>query len=76
VLTRVKRLCQKHGINTGVSKQGKLVLKKADRLNAELAKVGVCNKLDQQSVTAWLVLRNDEHRTCNQTHLDSAGYSI
>ena len=33
--------------------------KKADRLNADLAKEEVYSKLDQKTVTAWLSLRND-----------------
>ena len=33
--------------------------KKADTLNADLAKAGVYNKLEQKNVTAWLGLRND-----------------
>ena len=32
--------------------------RKADGINAELAKAGVYNKLEQKSVTAWLDLRN------------------
>jgi hypothetical protein len=32
--------------------------KKADTINAELAKAEVYNKLEQKSVTAWLDLRN------------------
>lgn len=32
--------------------------KKADTMNAELARAGVYNKLDQKNVTAWLDLRN------------------
>ena len=31
---------------------------KSERLNAELAKVGIYKKLDQKSVTSWLALRN------------------
>lgn len=32
--------------------------KKADVLNADLAKAGTCSKLEQKDVTAWLGLRN------------------
>jgi hypothetical protein len=37
---------------------GKPVPRKADTLNADLAKTGKYTKLDQKSVTAWLDLRN------------------
>ena len=33
--------------------------KKADAINAELAKAAAYTKLDQKNVTAWLGLRND-----------------
>jgi len=33
--------------------------KKADTINADLAKAGAYNKLEQKNVTAWLGLRND-----------------
>jgi hypothetical protein len=36
-----------------------LVPKKADRLNADLARVAAYSKLDQKNVTAWLDLRNN-----------------
>ena len=51
----LKNMCSKHNIST--ERSGKA--KKADELNAELAKKGVYSKLDQKSVTAWLGLRND-----------------
>ena len=51
----LKSMCSKHNINT--ERGGKP--KKADELNAELAKNKVYSKLDQKSVTAWLGLRND-----------------
>jgi hypothetical protein len=37
---------------------GEMRPKKADTLNADLAKAGVYSKLDQKNVTAWLHLRN------------------
>lgn len=54
----LRQLCQKHNLDTEVEKNGKLIPKKADLLNAELAKLQIFNKLDQKNVTAWLDLRN------------------
>ena len=55
----LRQLCSKHGISVErTNSQGDTVPKKADALNSELAKLGVCSKLDQKSVTAWLGLRN------------------
>jgi hypothetical protein len=51
----LRKLAEKHGI--AVEREpGKV--KKADTLNAEIARSGVYNKLVQKSVTAWLDLRN------------------
>jgi hypothetical protein len=52
----IRKLCDKAGIPVS-DKNGKP--KKADLLNADLAKANVYNKLEQKSVTAWLGLRND-----------------
>ncbi|MCY3665604.1 MAG: hypothetical protein OXH81_08090 [Gemmatimonadetes bacterium] len=57
----LRQLCQKHGIPTEATKQGKQGRpqpKKADALNAGLAKKKVYNQLDQKNVIAWLDLRN------------------
>ena len=54
----LRQLCQKHGIPTEITKQGRPQPKKADALNADLSKKEVYNKLDQKNVTAWLDLRN------------------
>ena len=54
----LRQLCQKHDIPTAVTKQDRPQPKKADALNADLAKEQVYNKLDQKNVTAWLDLRN------------------
>lgn len=51
----LRKLCDKNDIDT-LKSDGKP--KKADSLNAELAKAGVYKKLDQKNVTAWLDLRN------------------
>ena len=54
----LRQLCQKHDIPTETTKQGRPHPKKAEALNADLAKKQVYNKLDQKNVTAWLDLRN------------------
>ena len=54
----LRQLCQKHDIPTEITKPGCPQPKKADALNADLAKKQVYNKLDQKNVTAWLDLRN------------------
>ena len=50
----IRKLCLKHSIS--VERGGNT--RKADQLNAELAKQGAYSKLDQKSATAWLGLRN------------------
>ena len=54
----LRQLCQKHSIPTEITKQGRPQPKKADALNADLAKKQVYDKLDQKQVTTWLDLRN------------------
>lgn len=54
----LRQLCDKNGITITENKNGKLVHKKADLLNADLSGQGVYNKLDQKNVIAWLDLRN------------------
>lgn len=54
----LRQLCQKNGIDVEFVNNGKVKPKKADLLNADLAKNAVYNKLDQKNVTAWLDLRN------------------
>ena len=51
----MRKLCGKHGLATTSSAKPK----KAEALNAELAREGVYTKLDQKNVTAWLGLRNN-----------------
>lgn len=51
----LRELCNKHQIVIEVGGKPK----KADTMNAELAKAGVYSKLDQKNVTSWLGLRND-----------------
>jgi len=54
----LRKLAVRNVIPLIYEKDGKQVPKKADALNAELAKAEVYNKLDQKSVTMWLGLRN------------------
>lgn len=54
----LRQLCIKNGIQIERNKDDKLIPKKADLLNSELASSNVYNKLDQKSVTTWLDLRN------------------
>ncbi len=64
---QLRQLCIKHGIPITQEKDGKVVPLKADRLNSELAKAEVYNKLDQKNVTAQLDLRNNAaHGSYNQ----------
>ena len=51
----MRKLCDKHSVTTTSGRKPK----KAELLNAELAKEGVYSKLDQKNVTAWLGLRNN-----------------
>ena len=50
----LRKLCDKNGVGTDSG----VTPKKADRLNADLTKASVYEKLDQKSVAAWLDLRN------------------
>jgi hypothetical protein len=54
----LRQLAERYGIDITFERSDRQVPKKADLLNAELAKVGVYNKLDQKNITALLDLRN------------------
>jgi hypothetical protein len=54
----IRQLSSKHGVDVEDDRDGKLVPRKTDRLNAELTKADVYSKLDQKLVTAWLEIRN------------------
>lgn len=54
----LRQLCLKNKIETESEIDGVLKPKKADRLNSDLTKAEVYNKLDQKAVTMWLDLRN------------------
>ncbi len=55
----LRQLCLKHDIAADDERDDRVVAKKSDRLNADLAKADVYSKLDQKQVTAWLDLRNN-----------------
>lgn len=55
----LRHLCITNSIDTEIEKDEKFIPKKADRLNADLAKTEIYTKLDQKLVTAWLDLRNN-----------------
>ncbi|WP_322861879.1 hypothetical protein [Aeromonas allosaccharophila] len=54
----LRQLCVHNGIDIEVESEDRVVIKKADRLNNDLAKEDVYSKLDQKAVTMWLDLRN------------------
>jgi TPP-dependent indolepyruvate ferredoxin oxidoreductase alpha subunit len=54
----LRQLCYQNKITVETIKNEKLVPKKADLLNSELATATIYNKLDQKSITSWLDLRN------------------
>jgi len=56
----LRQLCPSVGVSiTLVDAKGNTRPKKADTLNADLAKAGKYNAIDQKQVTAWLGIRND-----------------
>lgn len=55
----LRQLCKKNLINIEYKKDGKSIPKKADILNAELAKAEIYNKTEMKGVTGHLGLRND-----------------
>src|SRR5262249_46662449 len=54
----LRQLCSANHIDIEVITPNRVTPKKADALNADLAKASVYSKLDQKSITAWLDLRN------------------
>jgi len=54
----LRQLCGKNSIAIEVHTATGIHPKKADQMNADLAKANVYTKLDQKNVTAWLDLRN------------------
>ena len=54
----LRQLCSANQIDIEFVTPNKVTPKKADVLNADLAKAGVYSILDQKNITAWLDLRN------------------
>jgi hypothetical protein len=54
----LRQICNAASVPVEDIAHGKAVPRKADSLNADLAKAGKYSKLDQKQVTAWLDLRN------------------
>jgi hypothetical protein len=54
----LRQVCTATSLPVEDVSQGKAVPRKADTLNADLAKAAKYSKLDQKQVTAWLDLRN------------------
>jgi hypothetical protein len=54
----LRQLCILNGIDIEIQTEDKVIAKKADRLNSDLAKEEIYSKLDQKAVTMWLDLRN------------------
>jgi hypothetical protein len=55
----LRQLCLRYDLEVDEEKDDRVVPKKADRLNADLAKAEVYSRLDQKQITAWLDLRNN-----------------
>jgi hypothetical protein len=54
----LRQLCESNGIDVTTEKGDKHIPKKANLLNAELAKAGIYGKLDSKNILAWFDLRN------------------
>ena len=48
----LRQLCHRHSVDLADEKDGRLVPRKAERLNAELSKKSVYTAIDQKQVTA------------------------
>ncbi len=54
----LRKLAEASDIPIEIENDEKSVPKKADRLNSDLAKAEIYNKLDQKAITTWLDMRN------------------
>ncbi len=54
----LRQLCNNNSVDPTSLKNGDLLPKKADLINADLVKAGVYGILEQKNITAWLDLRN------------------
>lgn len=72
--SHLRKLCDKNKIDVDISSNGNTRPKKADQLNADLAKKKIYSVLDQKNVTAWLGLRNSAaHAKYNDYTKDHVG---
>ncbi len=55
----LRQLCDKNNILIQIQTKGGLRFKKADVVNADLARNNIYTKSEQKQVTAWLGIRND-----------------
>ena len=75
----LRQLCVKHAVPLEDDRNGDHVVKKTDRINSDLTKSDVYNKLEQKQITAWLDLRNNaahgkyDEYTADQVKLMKAG---
>ncbi len=56
--SHLRQLCIKNNIEVQISTSKGIESKRADQMNADLARDSVYSKLDQKNITAWLDLRN------------------
>jgi 3-hydroxyacyl-CoA dehydrogenase len=54
----LRTLCRNRAMEVERDRNGRILAKRADALNSDLAAAGVYSKLDQKSVATWLDLRN------------------
>ena len=58
--SHLRKLCEKYGIEIEIENDSvKVVYKKAERMNADLAKAEVYSLANQKQITAWLDIRNN-----------------
>lgn len=73
----LRHLCDAGGISTEDVVSGRSTPRKADALNADLARAGKYTKLDQKQVTAWLDLRNKSaHGKYNEYSREQVGLML
>ncbi|MCZ8214812.1 MAG: hypothetical protein O9262_01160 [Cyclobacteriaceae bacterium] len=67
----LRELCLRNSIPIEIEKDGKMIPKKADRLNSDLYSGGVIVKLDNKNVTGWFEVRNNAaHGKYDQYNLE------
>lgn len=70
--SHLRELCKKYGIEIEITNNsGKKTFKKADSMNADLARMQVYNNVNMKQITAWLSLRNSAaHGKYNEYNKD------